>query len=30
MEIKQYDSDLVNLDPAIGSEIQKTRPYFLS
>ena len=26
MEIKQYDIYLVNLDPAIGSEIQKTRP----
>lgn len=26
MEIKQYDIYLVNLDPTIGSEIQKTRP----
>ncbi|MEA4916999.1 Endoribonuclease toxin MazF [bioreactor metagenome] len=27
MEIKQYDLVLVNLDPTIGSEIKKTRPY---
>jgi len=26
MEIKQYSTILVNLDPTIGSEIQKTRP----
>ncbi|MBI2471915.1 MAG: type II toxin-antitoxin system PemK/MazF family toxin [Planctomycetes bacterium] len=26
MEIKQYDIYLINLDPAIGSEVQKTRP----
>ncbi len=26
MEIKQYEFVLVNLDPAIGSEIKKTRP----
>jgi mRNA interferase MazF len=26
MEIKQYDIILVNLNPTIGSEIQKTRP----
>jgi len=26
MEIGQYDIVLVNLDPTIGSEIQKTRP----
>jgi mRNA interferase MazF len=26
MEIDQYDILLVNLDPTIGSEIQKTRP----
>lgn len=26
MELKQYQIVLVNLDPAIGSEIQKTRP----
>ena len=26
MEISQYDIVLVNLDPTIGSEIQKTRP----
>jgi mRNA interferase MazF len=26
MEIKQYQVVLVNLDPTIGSEIQKTRP----
>lgn len=26
MEIKQYQIFLVNLDPAIGSEIRKTRP----
>lgn len=27
MEIRQYDLVLVNLDPTIGSEIKKTRPY---
>jgi mRNA interferase MazF len=27
MEIKQYNIVLVNLDPTIGSEIKKTRPY---
>ncbi|UJH92770.1 type II toxin-antitoxin system PemK/MazF family toxin [Antarcticibacterium sp. 1MA-6-2] len=26
MEIKQYNIVIVNLDPTIGSEIQKTRP----
>jgi mRNA interferase MazF len=26
MEIKQYEIVLVNLDPSLGSEIQKTRP----
>lgn len=26
MELKQYEIVLVNLDPTIGSEIQKTRP----
>ena len=26
MELKQYQIVLVNLDPTIGSEIQKTRP----
>ena len=26
MEIKQYDVYLINLDPTIGFEIQKTRP----
>ena len=26
MELKQYQVVLVNLDPTIGSEIQKTRP----
>lgn len=26
MEVKQYQVVLVNLDPTIGSEIQKTRP----
>ena len=26
MEISQYEIDLVNLDPTIGSEIQITRP----
>lgn len=26
MELNQYDIVLVNLDPTIGSEIQKTRP----
>jgi mRNA interferase MazF len=27
MEIKQYQILLVNLDPTMGSEIKKTRPY---
>ena len=27
MELKQYAIVLVNLDPTIGSEIKKTRPY---
>jgi len=27
MELKQYQIVLVNLDPTIGSEIKKTRPY---
>ena len=26
MEVKQYQIVLVNLDPTVGSEIQKTRP----
>ncbi|MFM2038733.1 MAG: hypothetical protein RL432_1672, partial [Bacteroidota bacterium] len=26
MEVKQYQIVLVNLDPTLGSEIQKTRP----
>lgn len=26
MELKQYEIVLVNLDPTVGSEIQKTRP----
>ncbi|GAB61085.1 MAG: type II toxin-antitoxin system PemK/MazF family toxin [Candidatus Jettenia sp.] len=26
MEIKQYDIYLINLDPTVGSKIQKTRP----
>jgi len=26
MEVKQYEIVLVNLDPSLGSEIQKTRP----
>ena len=26
MEVKQFDIVLVNLDPTLGSEIQKTRP----
>lgn len=26
MEIKRFDICLVNLDPAVGTEIQKTRP----
>jgi len=26
MEIKQYQIILVNLEPAVGSEIKKTRP----
>jgi Growth inhibitor len=27
MEIKQYEIVLINLDPTIGSEMKKTRPY---
>lgn len=26
MELKQYETVLVNLDPTVGGEIQKTRP----
>lgn len=26
MDLKQYEIVLVNLDPTVGSEIQKTRP----
>jgi mRNA interferase MazF len=26
MEVKRFDVWLVNLDPTLGSEIQKTRP----
>lgn len=29
MDLKQYRIVLVNLDPAIGSEIKKTRPYVI-
>ncbi|MDH5381511.1 MAG: type II toxin-antitoxin system PemK/MazF family toxin [Cyclobacteriaceae bacterium] len=29
MEVKQYHIILVNLDPTIGSEIKKTRPYIV-
>ena len=29
MEINQYDIAIVNLDPTIGSEIKKTRPYVI-
>lgn len=29
MEVAQYQIVLVNLDPTIGSEIQKTRPYVI-
>ena len=29
MEIKQYQIVLVNLDPTIGSEMKKTRPYVI-
>jgi mRNA interferase MazF len=29
MEVKQYQIVLVNLDPTLGSEIQKTRPYVI-
>jgi mRNA interferase MazF len=29
MELKQYSIVLVNLDPTIGSEIKKTRPYVI-
>lgn len=29
MELSQYDIVLVNLDPTIGSEIRKTRPYII-
>jgi mRNA interferase MazF len=26
MKINQYDIDLVNLDPTVGSELKKTKP----
>jgi len=29
MELNQYSIILVNLDPTLGSEIQKTRPYVI-
>ena len=29
MEIKQYEIVLVNLDPTVGSEMKKTRPYIV-
>ena len=29
MELKQYQIVLVNLDPTIGSEMKKTRPYVI-
>jgi len=29
MEVKQYQIVLVNLDPTLGSEIQKTRPFVI-
>ena len=29
MRINQYDVVLVNLDPTVGSEIKKTRPYVI-
>ncbi|MFT7029703.1 MAG: mRNA interferase MazF [Marinoscillum sp.] len=29
MELTQYQIVLVNLDPTVGSEIQKTRPYVI-
>jgi len=29
MELKQYTVVLINLDPTIGSEIKKTRPYVI-
>lgn len=29
MELKQYEIVLVNLNPTIGSEIKKTRPYII-
>ena len=29
MDLKQYQIVLVNLDPTIGSEIKKTRPYVI-
>jgi len=29
MDLKQYNIVLVNLDPTIGSEIKKTRPYVI-
>jgi len=29
MEIKQYDIVLVNLDPTVGSEMKKTRPFVI-
>lgn len=30
MELKQYQLVMVNLDPTIGSEIKKTRPYVIA
>lgn len=29
MAIKRFDVHLVNLDPTVGSEIQKTRPFLI-
>ncbi|MEZ4776487.1 MAG: type II toxin-antitoxin system PemK/MazF family toxin [Bacteroidia bacterium] len=29
MDLKQYEIVLVNLDPTVGSEIKKTRPYVI-
>lgn len=29
MELRQYEIILVNLDPTVGSEIKKTRPYVI-
>ena len=29
MELKQYEVVLVNLDPTMGSEMKKTRPYVI-